>query len=163
MKAGNRSWVAGVIGAALVFAAGAGSASALAPQVVTKAGKHKSGPFTHELQHLSVPVGKAKTVYWQVKNRNGAPLDVEFNDAATGDANTEGFRINWFRGQKNVTSDVKGDGYEFHMKADATKLFSAVVRHRSDGSPGFCLGGQTTGLAVIPDASYFTVNDNDCD
>jgi hypothetical protein len=159
---GNRSLVAGMIAAALVLTAAAGSASALTPQVVTKAGKHKSGPFTHDLQHINVPVGKAKTVYWQVKNKNGAPLDMEFNDAATGDGNTEGFRIHWFTGKKNISSDVKGDGYEFHMKTDAKKLFSAVVRHRSNGSPGFCLGGQTTGLAVIPDSSYFTVNDNEC-
>jgi hypothetical protein len=162
MKAGNRSWIGGMIVAALVLAVGAGSASALAPQVVTKAGKQKSGPFTHDLQHLNVPVGKAKRVYWQVKNKNGAPLDVVFDDAATEGPQTEGFRINWFRGKKNISSDVKGGGYEFHMKTGAKKLFSAVVRHRSNASPGFCLGGQTSGLAIIPDASYFTVNDNDC-
>ena len=161
MKAGNRSWIVAAVVTVLVVAIGAGSASALSPEITVKASKHKSGPFTHDLQHLNIPLDAKKTVYWQVKNKSDLDLGLSFDDAATG-GNPDGFRISWFKGRKNVSSDVKGAGYDFPLKAHKRKLFAAVVRHNSTGVPGFCLGGQASGAIVFSDSSYFTVNDNDC-
>jgi hypothetical protein len=149
-----------LISAALValvaMAVGATTASAGDPFVKVRAAKHKDGPYLHNPQGLMLPAGESKTLYWRVKNiAPDQKLELRFDDAATDPE--DDYRVRWFKGHENITSDVSGPGFEFKLKAGAKKLFSARVKHRTN-SGILCLGGQASGSLVNPDAAYFNVN-----
>lgn len=104
-------------------------------------------------------MGQTKTLYWKVKNNSGdSHQDMSFDDASTPDPS--GYKIKWFRRKQNISSQVKGVGYEFSLGDGKTKIFRATLKRISSGM-GFCLGGQG-GSDGIPwfDGAYFGVYDN---
>jgi hypothetical protein len=145
------------LGITAAVAMGVSSASAGDNLVSVKAAKHKGGPYTDETQGLNVPVGKRKTVYYQVKNiGDDLKLELNFDDAQTNASNTD-YKVKWFKRKTNITADVAGAGYEFTLKAGKKKLFKAKVKHVA-GDSNLCLGGEATGPLTFPDAAYFNVN-----
>jgi hypothetical protein len=145
------------LGLIATLAIGATTASAGDQLIMVKAAKHKDGPYKPDVQSLNLDVGKSKTLYWRVKNiDNDEKLQLAFNDAATGDP--EGYSIRWFKGKKNISPEVKGIGYSFNLKPGTKKTFSATIKHKFDGDPVVCLGGQADGPTTQADAAYFQVN-----
>ena len=149
--------------ACAVLALGAGQAAA-APAFFTSVSKHKGGPFTESVQSVSIPPGATKTLYWKVRSNGGnpPPYELSFDDGITKDPNPPGFKIKWFRKDRNITSEVKGPGYEFKVDTEHPKVFRAQVRAVDEGS--FCLAGRAYFTEGTPaaDSAYFGVNGDTC-
>ena len=143
--------------ALLSLPAGAG-ALAVPPDV--KAAKKAEGPYVDEIQTAKIKQGKTKSFFWRVTNTLQAGVSLNFNDAA---GDSEGYKIQWYKGKKprasrKISSDVKGDGYDFTLNGGAAKHFTAKVK-AVDASETLCLGGQATdNKAMVSDAAYFQVN-----
>jgi hypothetical protein len=160
MKAGKpRTWAVAIALALAALGIGAASSAGLAVIIDVEASKHRDGPYEDAQQQVNIPVGKEKSLYWRVKNFTAGPLDLTFDDAATGGSDTDGYRIRWYRGRNDISSQVKGSGYPFKLKAGKKKIFRAEVKHKLDVSPGFCIGGQAS---PPPDDAYFAVDAGSC-
>jgi hypothetical protein len=148
--------------AALVLTAPQSSAGPTDPFGV-RAAKEKDGQYTTFLQALKVPVGEKKTVYWRIKSKVETDLSAKFDDAATPNPNPGGYKVRWYKGKKEVTTEVKGDGRPFTLPAGGAKTFRATVKH-VEPSAGFCLGGQAqTAVPPASDGAYFAVGGDPCD
>jgi hypothetical protein len=112
------------------------------PGIDTKGAKHKDGPYLDDIQQVRIRIGSSKTLYWEVTNNTVISQNRILTDAATGAQDTSGYNIKWFRGKTNISTDVKGTGYEFTLQGGGTKRFSARIKHKSAGSDAFCLGAQ---------------------
>ena len=131
---------AAALTAALMLSAGTAGAR-LTPPVTLKVAKHKDGPYAYD-QVVNVPVGKSKSVYFKAKNTTGENVDAEFDDNGSS-SGLENFVVKWFRGDKNISSEVKGSGYDFPLKANKQAILRAKLTHSDPGS-GFCLDGEAT-------------------
>lgn len=112
-----------------------------APPFEVKASKHKDGPYFETTRSVNVPIGDTKSLYWKVKHISGGSLEMRFTDALTESPNPEGLKIRWFKGTKEITTEVKGSGFEFTLPNGWRKLFRARVR-AVGASDGACVVGQ---------------------
>ncbi len=146
------------------------SAAALSPPASgletifdVKAAKKAGGNYKDGVQNASISQGKTKLFYWKVESNSPDTMAMDFDDAATGDSGGDDYKIKWFKGKKpkgtaDITSDVKGAGYGFTLKADKTKYFTAQVKPKP-GASTLCLGGQASNNPqTFADAVYFSVN-----
>jgi hypothetical protein len=144
---------------AALLAFGTAQALAAAPISVTTA-KHKGGPYSSDaVTNANVPPGKTKSFFWKITTPGSSDLDVTLDDASTPDPNPDGFKIRWFRRHQEISSAVKGPGYEFVLPPDKALKFRAQVtglQHKH-----FCLGGQFSITSPVSqtDAGHFAVND----
>ena len=151
------------LAAAIVLGASQVSAgiTPMAPFTV-KGGKSKDGPFVAPTAPVNIEVGKTKTRYWQIKNQSPSDLPLTFDDGATPSPNPEGFKVLWYKGKKDVTAEVKGDGKGFVLPEDGTKYFRATVKHVTE-SPGFCLEGRAFHPIPYTAGASFRINDALCE
>lgn len=128
------------------------------PFFEVRASKHRDGPYLETMQDVNVPIGDAKSLYWKVKHITGGTLEMRFTDALTETPNPEGLEIRWFRGTKEITTEVKGSGYEFKLPKDSRKLFRARVKAVGP-SDGACVVGQADRIdPPFSDNAGFAVN-----
>jgi hypothetical protein len=101
------------------------SASAGEPAVSLKVAKHKDGPYKPEVR-TNIKLNQAKDFYWKARN----VTDAEFPDVLLTDDGPypTGWIVRWFRGDDNITSDVRGDGYEFVLQPGKSKLFRSRLK-----------------------------------
>lgn len=129
--------------------------------VDVKGAKHKDGPYLDDSQGVKIPIGRSKTLYWEVTNNTISPLDRVFTDAETGSQDTSGYTIRWFRRKQNISPEVKGAGFEFRLQGGATKRFSAKIRHKSAGADHLCVGAQAEPIppdtAPPTDGAFFAI------
>ena len=102
------------------------TASAGDPLVSLKVSKQKDGPYK-PVVHANVALNEAKDFYWKVRNVS------EFNFAGSVRLFDDGpyppsWVARWFRGDNNITPDVRGDGYEFSLKAHRSKHFRSRLK-----------------------------------
>jgi hypothetical protein len=121
--------------AALLLVAGTAGAR-LTPSVGLKVSKHRDGPYDL-VTAVNVPLGQSKSVYFKGKNNLEENLEATFDDDGSS-SGLENFAVKWFRGHRNITSDVKGGGYDFTLKPDKQAIFRAKLTHNDPGD-GFCL------------------------
>ena len=124
----GRSSRRGVIAVALVAAAAIAlpaSAGAGQPDVSLKVAKQKDGPYReHVGAHMDL--NQAKDFYWKVRNVTDAKLtQVLIIDGAK---YPPGWIARWFRGENNITSDVRNAGYEFALGVGKSKIFRSHLK-----------------------------------
>ena len=142
MRGSIRLFLLCVAAAALVLPAT--SAIGLEPLFKVRASSDKDGPF-HVIDEMHVGVDKTKSAYFRVKSSDDEDLHgMMFGDGGTTSPNPEGFTVRWFKGDKNITGDVKDAGFEFTIRSDKPTLFRAQVKHVESGG-GFCMQGVVTG------------------
>ncbi len=152
--------VLATIAALLVIPSGS---NALIQNFDVKAAKKADGNYKDGPANASIEQGEKKLFYWRVENFSATDRTVRFDDAATGDAGGEDYNIKWFKGKKakgskDVTHDVQTAGFEFTLKAEKSKFFTAKVSPKP-GAGTLCLGGQAQDDPITTsDASYFQVN-----
>jgi hypothetical protein len=131
--------VAALAAASLALAAGA---SGLTSTLTIGVGKKPAGPF--DQSGATVKVAKARSFYFRVKNTAPARLSVKLLDRSviTQRANVGNFSIRWFKGRHEVSSQVFGDGYLFHLSSDGKKVFRALVKPRNAHPGPLCLAAE---------------------
>jgi hypothetical protein len=128
------------------------------------ASKSKHGEYKSSL-HAKLAPGEKHTFFWKVTNRHVTQQELEFDDAATGDNPSTGYKVSWFKGKKqkrDISHDVQTSGFEYVLPGGKSKYFNAVVKTDAKPQSNFCLGGQT-GSTMIPyyDGAYIGLN-GDC-
>ena len=145
----------------LLLIAGPPAASGLTPFFDVEASKKADGPYEDDPQSATVKEGKTKLFFWKVEETDGKADSMLFDDAATGDLD-EGYKVQWYKGKKpkasrKISSEVKGEGYAFNLKADKSMYFTAKVAVM-DESETLCMGGQASNDTPTFDQAYFNVN-----
>jgi len=137
--------------------------SALIQNFDVKAAKKVDGNYKDGPTNASVQSGEAKLFFWRVENLSASDRSMIFDDAATDDSGGDDYTIKWFKGKqpkasRNISHDVQTSGFEFTLKAERRKFFTAKVKAKP-GAGILCLGGQAHDDPVTTsDASYFFVN-----
>ena len=143
--------------AAAVAVALPASASAGDPVVFMKVAKHKDGPYK-TVQGASIALNQTKDFYWKARNVTDAKLpDVLLTDDGPF---PPGWIVRWFKGNDNVTSDVKGDGYEFALKPGKSKFFRSRLK-RTEPADDLCHVGEAESEGEM-DGALVVVNDAFC-
>jgi hypothetical protein len=121
--------------------------------------KKESGPYS-VFQKVNIPVGESKSAYFKVKNKADSNLlHMNFNDNIP-DPNPD-FKVKWFRGDNNITSEVESeDGYPFTLKEDKPLIIRAKVKHLDPGA-GVCIDAGAEGDDVGDSLAVLGVN-TDC-
>ena len=152
-----------LLAGALIVLAGvlASPATALDPLYTVQVAKQKSGDYDR-YDTVTLDVGDKRTLYWKVANKTEEDYKVDFNDAATENPNPAGFKVKWFRGDKEITDEVKnGNGYRFKLLEGEKEFFHATIKRTDEMSDeNVCLGGQGA-MAPEPyyaETAYFGVN-----
>ena len=139
------------------------SSSALIQNLDVKAAKKADGNYKDGLTNASIEQGEKKLFFWRVESLSATDRTVRFDDAVTGDSGGEDYKIKWFKGKKpkavkDVTHDIQTAGFEFTLKAEKRKFFTAKVSPKPGAGP-LCLGGQAQDDPITTsDAAYFSVN-----
>ncbi len=163
---GSRRAAPALILVCLLPALAATHAAAAPPHFVVKASKHHPRGYSSEsVQRASVGADKTKNFYWKIKTRRAAKQRVSLDDASSPFPNPDGFKVKWFRGRHNISSQVKGaNGFKFVVKRQEPQTFRARVTAR-EPNKDFCLGGQfrtppaPTFPADLVVGKYFAIND----
>jgi hypothetical protein len=125
---------------ALALPASAGEAGT--PYVTVA--RYIQGPY-HELPlDVSVPRGESKAFYIKVVNTTPREIDqdVTLTDVTSGDV--KAYRVKWLKGLaggKDISSDMKRDGYDFVLEPGIARGFKVRIRHRSVHADQLCLRG----------------------
>jgi hypothetical protein len=119
--------------------------------------KQESGPYS-VFQKVHIPVGEAKSAYFKVKNKaNENLLHMNFNDNSP-DPNPEDYNVRWFKGDNDISSQVKSeDGYPFTLKQDKPLIIRVKVKHLDPGD-GACVDGEAAGDDVGDSIAVLGVN-----
>jgi hypothetical protein len=154
-----------LVAAGLIVAIGLVAAPADAGgsgRIKARIAKQPGGPYVVQVQ-ANIGVGKAKVFYVKVKNNTpDQPFDVNMTQ---GDPSDENYKQRYFRfNGTNITSDVEGSGYEFHLEAQQVKRFE--VKIKAIGAPDlFCSRTNLDELGTGPGQGQVRVGVNgaDCD
>ena len=111
----------------------------------TKVAKDKDGPYG-VVTKASVPNGDSKTLWWRVTSKADSDLNVAFVDDTGG---TPGFKVKWFKGDDNVSSDVNEFGYEFVLHPDQSKYFRGVVTRTRQNADPVCIEAGAHNLLIF--------------
>ncbi len=137
--------------------------SASDPLFTVTAAKQSDGNYKAGIQNASISQGETKLFFWKIETDESVDQSISFDDAATGDAGGDDYKIKWYKGKKpksskDVSSAVKGAGYDFTLKAMKRKFFTAKVKPKPEAE-SLCLGGQASNNPqTYVDAAYFAVN-----
>ena len=123
-----------VLGLGVVIALALASVPASAGESpILKVAKKRSGPY-HELLEINLGAGKSKEFFLKARNASGA-------DPQSANLQELGFPIfktKYFRGEKNISLEVKGDGFEFTV-TDNPKRFRGIIKDTDAGAEHDCL------------------------
>jgi hypothetical protein len=119
--------------------------------------KKQGGPYKR-FQHLNVPAGEAKSLYWRVKNVSRKRLnEVHLSDSATN--YPASWVARWFAGKRNITADVHtSDGHTFGLKRGKSKTFRQRLK-APDAAAGFCDNAYAGGPNASLDLATAGIND----
>jgi hypothetical protein len=124
--------------------AGAGMGSSPMRLTISKT---KDGPYSFSALHAKVNAGP-KGFFVKVADKTEHRQDGLLEDVSAG-AGSANFKIRWFRGDENITSDVQGPGYGFGLKPGKPKVFRALVKPLNPDPGALCLAPRAS---VEPDA-----------
>jgi hypothetical protein len=110
-----------IAAAVLVLALPAAASAASAPKV--RVSKHLHGPYVNEI--LDVTVDAPRDVYAKVAATSAHARKITFTDETfdSGD-----YKISSFLGDKNVSEDAQGAGFDFKLKPDHPRIFRLHVK-----------------------------------
>jgi hypothetical protein len=111
---------------ALSFAtpAGAGETSTL---LKARVSKHSDGPFKSRVEiDVQFEPGNKGNAYLKVKNLTGATQEANLTEHK---GDFFGYETKFLRNGVNVTTHVRGSGYEFTVPAEGSVLFRAKAVH----------------------------------
>jgi hypothetical protein len=138
--------------AALALAAPAAEAGGLEVRVA----KSADGPYQPSEQlRLNVAAGKTKTGYIRVLNK-GIPT-ATLNLTQLIYPPPPAYKLRWFKGQRNITGDVRTSGFEFKLKPNARKTFRMRVTPK-DTPDEACVGGRFATSPKTALYGLFSVN-----
>ncbi len=104
-----------------------------------KAAKQKDGLFKTEVR-VNIPIGDAKVVWFRAKSMADKAQQFAFKDDGSS-SELEGYKVRWFKGHQNVSSDVYTEGHLFVLDPGESKFFQAKVKHTGPGDP-ICIVGE---------------------
>jgi hypothetical protein len=120
-----------------------------------KVGKSKDGKFRQTMT-VPLPVGERRDYFFRLRLKGDQPdHGVIFDDAFTTNPHPEGYRVQWYRNGENVSSEVKGPGYDLTLKAGKPRYFRVTVKALDTQFE--CVGGR---LADLSDTRYAFLNLN---
>jgi hypothetical protein len=125
------------------------------------AAKKADGPYTSDIQLVSIKKGKTKLLFWKVRETLGSDQNVNFNDFLTG-GSPSAYKIAWFTGKKpkasrKITQDINNEGYDFRLKADKSKYITASLKAKDTDT--LCFGGEAYNEGeTYSDSATFFVN-----
>jgi hypothetical protein len=146
-----------VVLAALAAIALPSSASAGQPFVNLKVAKKQDGPYKN-VQNVNIDLNEAKSFYWKAKNPTSTKLDVLLTDPSFYPV---GWNTRWFRGNDDITEEVRAAGYEFGLKAGKAKLFRSRLKPTKTAGP-VCHEGNAAPPKTSTDFALVAVNDPVC-
>jgi hypothetical protein len=109
---------------ALATPADAGETSTL---LRAKVSKNIDGPFRENLHARLAPNSK-KNFYFKVNNRT----DDETEATLTEDGDDIGYATKFYRGDTNITTHVRGGGYDFFIAANGSSLYRIKATRGND-------------------------------
>lgn len=125
------------------------------PVPVVKLARDADGPWINKpVINGKLKPGKAKDFFVKIRNttdhKQNARLELRGGDPS--------YRLRWFKGRRNITSEVRGGGFEFGLRPRPARVFR--LRIKATAAPGeMCVGGQ---FHVMPDdvyrGGYFQIN-----
>jgi hypothetical protein len=96
--------------------------------------KNPDGPFKDAVT-AQLGVDDARNFYLRAKNRTADPDDFSLGlDFEQGD-----YGLKYFRGTNNITSEVKGDGYDFELAPGQVKKFRVRIKRQSTSDEAACV------------------------
>lgn len=114
----------------------ASQAQALDLPFKLRVGADENGPFKPTTK-IHMNQGNVGYAYWQLRSTDDADRGINFS---TPSAPYDEYRVRWFKGNKDITDDVEGDGLEVTLKAHADKIFRSRVKRVEDSSEETCIG-----------------------
>jgi hypothetical protein len=101
--------------------------------------KHEDGPYSGMNPVVTVR-HVARSLYFRATSFNTVSESVTLTDGSVVDpGHRHDYRIRWYKGKHDITTDTRGSGYDFNLRAGASKVFRAYVKPRV-GNPGrLCL------------------------
>ena len=155
MKLHRRTSLLGACVVAAVLAIPAGALAGAELQVRTA--KKASGPYA-QVTRLNIPDGESKNGYVRVKNKLdkkvGATLTYEIVIVSDPE-----YTIRWFKGKKNITSDVANAGYDFGLRPGKSKIFRARIKAPNGAEP-MCMSAVTDIGGSFSGNAFLAANSN---
>ena len=134
--------VAAVVASSLALALPASAGEAGTPYVTVA--RYVGGPY-HELPlDVSVHRGESKGFYIKVVNTTPREIDqdVTLTDVTSGDV--KAYRVKWLKGLaggRDISSDMKRDGYDFVLEPGIARGFKVRIRHLRRHADQLCVRG----------------------
>jgi hypothetical protein len=125
------------LGALAVLALAAPAAEAGGLQV--RVAKSADGPYQTGEPRLNVGAGTTKTGYIRAANKGVATATLTLTQLIY--PPPAAYKLRWFKGQRNITGDVRTSGFEFKLKPETRKTFRVRVTPK-DTPDEACLGGR---------------------
>jgi hypothetical protein len=132
----------------------AGVSNAAGPAGKIKASKHEDGPYSGGTTTDHMSVGETQDYFFKVVNRRD---DRQAFSLESGVPEAPGYDRTWFKGNKDITTDVTTDGYEFEIGKSA-KIFRVQVT-RSSGGDSQCIDGHLDKGSSQIDVALIAIND----
>jgi hypothetical protein len=134
--------ILGVIAAAALLAAppaGAGDNDIQGASVAVA--RQKDGPYKGYTGDVKVPEGKTKDLWFRVNGAGSLTETIDLRFLDDGSSSDEDYKVKWFKGKKNVSQDVKNEGYSVTVGKSQKRYFRASI---TDVGPeeGLCLEGE---------------------
>lgn len=140
---------------ALVVALPATSALA-APAVTVKVAKHKGGPFTEDVEQVNITA--PKTLYFKALSNGGGQHDATLIHGSCC-AGVHDFKVHYFRKHNNITSDVRGSGFDFPLAIGNPWTFRIRVEPKVANPDQYCLFPHVSiDASAVEFRGYFAIN-----
>ncbi len=143
----------------LVATLAAGQAHGGKSAFALRSAKQHDGPYK-VFTRVAIEQGDQRTTWWRVKNKSATDEEsMNFSDLG-GDA--PGYKVQWFRGQENISAEVEDQGYEFDLAAGQARYFSSRIK-RTGPEEDNCVQARVWDFehSMASDASM-NVNTNKC-
>jgi hypothetical protein len=147
---GIRTWkvATGVlVAASLLLGIAAVGSARLIDEVSITMSKHEDGPYVDMAP--VVKVNSPRSLYLRARNNVSGPVAETLVDASHAD-NLNHWRIRWYRGNHDITSQMSGSGYDFVLRAGKSKVFRAYVKPKTKHPGALCVEGNFDETAPHP-------------
>ena len=120
-----------LVGLSAALALGLAASVALAGDLfLMQVSKVKAGPYGPEA-HLNVPKDKTRRAFYKINNNTPDPVEYTFTQSAAGSPK---IKLSWYLGQEDITSAVKGDGYEGEIAGNSSVIIKLKAKATGNGS-----------------------------
>jgi hypothetical protein len=149
-------WGTAIIAALAVLIAAPLSVAGLSP-VDLHVAKSKDGPYRTSVG-ASLPDGETRSFWFRARPDSDTTREYTFKEILPF---ADEVRVRWYRGQNDVTQEIRDDGLPFTLKPDQSKLFRAKATSKSNG--GYCFAASLYDESdVFVGSSSVRVNGSDC-